>query len=213
MKKNYLLLFASLVLLNACGFIAINENDYRFLPTTYLKDIKPFKMDMVTQKVNNRDSLFLYEINTPNIKACVRHYKYVWLHLWRPYCEAEYCQNISYFAQLARRYQHMDFQLLLISESYDPPTIKKVLANSSFDKPVFVLQDAYYGHKIRKSYKLLFNEINNNPAIHSKKGFDEYLFKDGYLIFAGNKMTVNVLDSLVSPGSLQTAVKTGRILK
>ncbi len=197
MRKNGLLLFLSIFFVSACGIIAINENDYRFLPEEYRKDIKPFDVALVTQKVNYHDSLYLYEINTPEIKAVLQKHKYVWLHIWRPYCEADYCQNISYFTQLARRYRDKDFQLLLISEDYDPPTIKKVLAHSDFNKPVFVLQDAWYGHKIKKGYRLLFNELNNNPEIHSKTGFDDYLFKDSLLVYAGDSMSQSTLDSLV----------------
>lgn len=202
MRKNGLFLLLSLFFVSACGLVAINENDYRFLPAAFKGDIKPFDLSVVTKKVNYHDSLYLYEINTPEIKAVLKKHQYVWLHIWRPYCEADYCQNISYFTQLVRRYQDRDFQLLLISEVYNPPTIKKVMAHSTFDKPVFVLQDAWYGHKIKKSYKLLFHQINNNPAIHSKRGFDEYLFKDSLLIYAGNKITARMLDSLVKHGDL-----------
>lgn len=73
------------------------------------------------------------------------------------------------------------------------------MTNSSFHKPVFVLQDAWYGHKMKKSSRLLFNELNNNLQIHSKRGFDDYLFKDTLLIYAGNKMSQHILDSLVKP--------------
>ena len=206
MKKYYPLLLVLIILFSGCGMIAINENDYRFLPQEYKHYIKPFRPELVTQKINyKKDSLFLYEINTPEIKKVLRQYKYVWLHLWRPYCEADYCQNISFFAQLAWRYQNKGLQLLFISEDYDPITIQKVLAHSIFDKPIFVLQDIWYGHKIKKNSRLLFNEINNNPAIHSKRGFDDYLFKDTLLVYAGNRMSERVLDSLLQPS--QSAVK------
>ena len=197
MKKNYLLLLSFVLLLNACGLIAINENDYRALPKTYFQYIKPFDRGLVTKTVNYGDSVFLYEINTPEIKKVLEQYKYVWVHLWRPYCEADYCQNITYFEQLAQRYQKQKLQLLFISQSYEPLTVKKIMANSSFSKPVYVLQDAFYGHKLRKAYKLFFRDMNNNPAIHSKTGFDDYLFRDTLLVYAGNRMTVRVLDSLV----------------
>ncbi len=197
MKKSYLVVLTFLLFLNACGIIAINENDYRALPKTYYQYIKPFTPALVTKTVNYSDSVFLYEINTPEIKKCLARYKYVWIHLWRPYCEADYCQNITFFEQLAKRYQKKKLQLLFISQSYDPLTVKKIMENSSFHKPVFVLDDASYGHKLRKAHKLFFRELNNNPAFHSKNGFDDLLFKDTLLVYAGNRMTARVLDSLM----------------
>lgn len=71
------MLFVFTVLLSGCGMIAINENDYRFLPEEYHKYIKPFDIRLVTRQVNYHDSLYLYKINTPDIKAVLKQHKYV----------------------------------------------------------------------------------------------------------------------------------------
>ena len=175
----------------------INENNYRGLKESEKKFIKPFNIDLLSENVTKSDSLFLYEINSKYISECTLKSKYIWVHLWRPFCNTEYCQNINYFSNLAENYKGDGLELLMISESYDFKSIQNCIQNSNFNKTIFVLEDSYYGHKLRSNRLMLFNDFNKDNSIETKIGYSDYLFKDSTIIFIGNKLNSHLLDSLI----------------
>jgi len=187
-----------ILLLGACGFIEINENGYRSIPKNEMEYIKPFDSTAVYKKINNSDRLNLYEINTADIKKCIKEHKYIWLHLWRPFCTSDYCQNVNYFINIENSFNNLDFKLLLISETYEMKDIKMIVGHSSFNKPIFVLQDSYYGHKMKNNRIKLFKEINNHLSLTTNYGYDDYFFKDTLLIYAGYKISKETIDSLIT---------------
>ena len=195
---RFLKLFVLIVFLSGCIPIMINENNYRGLSDKALQYVKPFDISLVSARVNNSDSLILYEINSDDIKALVHQEKYLWVHLWRPFCSAELCQNVDYFGNLADSYENKGLRLLFISETYDFRDIIKIMKHSWFNHPVFVLQDSYYGHKMRKTRLKLMAALSPDSAGRSKIGFDDYLFKEGNLLYAGGISDNNVLDSLIN---------------
>ncbi len=134
-----------ILLIYACGIIRINENGYRDLTKSEKKLILPFNGK---DEIDNNGSKFIYEINISDIKSILKKNKFTWIHLWRPYCSSDYCQNINYFSDLEDKFINKDFHLLLISETYDISIIKDIVKKTRFIKPIYVLQDAYYGHKI-----------------------------------------------------------------
>ena len=182
--------------LHAC-VVMINENNYRGLDESEKEAVKPFNIDLLRVKVTNSDTLFLYEINSRNIHECTLKSTFTWVHLWKPYCKAEYCQDISYFSDIANKHNGDGLELLLISESYDFKSIQKCRNNSKYNRPVFVLQDSYYGHKKRANRLKLFNDLNQDNNIETKFGFDDFLFKDSIPIFIGNNLNAQQLDSLI----------------
>jgi len=186
------------LLLSGCIPIMINENNYRGLPKEAFKYIKSFTPELVNKEVNNTDSLFLYEINTKDIKLVTQKEKFTWIHLWRPFCHAEICQNVDYFGNLAENYHYSGLKLLLISETYDFGDISNVIKNSRYNHPVFVLQDNFYGHKILRNRHRLMEELNPELLGTTKTGYDDYFFKDTILIKAGGEIDKSFLDSLMS---------------
>ena len=184
------------LLLSSC--IMINENSFRGLPKKAMNYIKPFDTTLVSAKVNNHDKLYLYEINSDDIKVLAQKEKYLWVHLWRPFCGAEICQNVDYFNDLANKYQRKGLKLLFISETYDFNDIMKTMKHSWFDRPVFVLQDSYYGHKLRKNRIKLMESLNPELKGTTKIGLDDYFYKDNNLIYSGHIVDEKVLDSLMS---------------
>ncbi|MFC2101315.1 hypothetical protein ACFLRZ_05745, partial [Bacteroidota bacterium] len=120
-----------------------------------------------------------------------------WLHLWRPYCSSEYCRNIDYFTDIEKKYMLKDFKFFLISETYDVKDIIEKMKNVTYDKPILVLMDSYYGHSMRKNNIKLLDELDNKLSLERKYGYFDYLFKDTILIYAGRKITEKILDSLI----------------
>ncbi len=194
--KKFLVLF--IFIFTSCGVILINENNYRSLTVSEKRKIKPYKDFLLYSNSATEQNNYLYEINTNNIKTHLKKQKYTWIHLWRPFCSADYCQNIDYFSVLEDKFKNKGLRLLLISETYDIGAITTILEENKFKKQVYILQDAYYGHKIMKNRKQFIQEINNNNLKISKYGFDNYFFKDTLLIYSANVINKQIIDSLIT---------------
>jgi hypothetical protein len=99
---------------------------------------------------------------------------------------------------MADQYRINGLNFLLVSETYDRKEIKSVIDKNNFDRPVYVLQDSYFGHGL-KSAKKKFLEINNhliqNPNFIY---YDDFIFKDTLLIFACGEINKKLLDSVMS---------------
>lgn len=202
MKPITLISLISLILFTACGIITIEigENGYRSLSDKDKALFKPFDASIMTKQVDNRENLQVYEVTSQHIKAYSKEHKYLWVHLWRPYCKADYCTNIKFFADAVAQYPDEDMEVMLVSENYDLPQIKEVVKNSPYDKPIFVLDGKSYGSKTKANKIQFLEEINNNELLQvDPKGlWDDYLFKDSVLIFAGTHMDYQKLDSLLN---------------
>lgn len=186
-----------LFLFSSCGVIIINENNYRSLKVSEKRNIKPYKDNILYSNLAIEQDNYIYEINTNDIKTYLKKQKYTWIHLWRPFCSTDYCQNINYFSVLEDKYKKKELRLLLISETYDINIINNIVKENKYNKQIYVLQDAYYGHKIMKTRKKFIKEINNNNLKMSKYGFDNYFFKDTILIYSGNIINKEIIDSLI----------------
>jgi len=113
----------------------------------------------------------------------------VWLHVWRPFCNAASCQFIAPYRAKAEEH---DVKLFLISETYDFKSIDTIIKRADYGYPVFVVNNNYYGSKIDKSGKQFAKEIMNTDKLPKKKSYSDFLFKNGKLIYAGYPL----LDSL-----------------
>ena len=60
-------------------------------------------MAAVNSRNSSKEELKVYEINSKNIKTIILQNEYTWVHLWRPFCSAEYCQNIGVFQEIDDR--------------------------------------------------------------------------------------------------------------
>lgn len=194
-----IILFVLIFIVSSCGIIMINENGYRNLNEHQKFVIKPFNEDLIFNYTPVSFQSFIYEINTSDIKSVLSNQKYTWIHLWRPFCKGETCKNLSFYSNLENKFMNNDFKLLFISETYDLNIIKNKVKENYFKKPVFVLQDSYFGHKSTKIREKLSEELNNSINIKNQKyGFDDFLFKDTLLIYAGRNINKHIIDSLIS---------------
>lgn len=76
--------------------------------------------------------------------------------------------------------------------------IKAAIDKNNFDRPIYVLQDSYFGHGL-KSGKKKFLEINNHLIQNSNLIYsDDFIFKDTLLIFACTEINKKLLDSVMS---------------
>jgi hypothetical protein len=197
-KMKLLILFILFLTLTGCGIILINENNYRALKETDKKSIKPYDFNATQYNRIKNEELYVYEIDSKDIKENLKQSKFTWIHLWRPFCQAPTCQNINVYSEIEKDYKNKGLSLLFISESYDIQSIKKIVTNIGFQKNIFVLQDAYYGHKSRKNRVKLFHDLNNNQFKATKYGVDDFLFKDTLLIYAGHQLNKKVIDSVLT---------------
>lgn len=195
MKKILLLL--SLLQLSSCGLILINENNYRALKDSNKKTIKDFDYESAVQSGKRDEDVLVYEINSNDIKQYLKNHKYTWIHLWRPFCKSESCLNINMYSGIENDFKNKGLSLLFISETYDIESINQRVRNTNFEKPIFVLQDSYYGHKIRKNRVKLFNDFNQSQLPKTKYGYDDLLFKDTSLIYASYQLKKNEIDSVL----------------
>lgn len=186
-----------LILLPGC-IIMINENNYRSLDAEDKLSVKPFHLETFDQVLRNGEGITLHEINSNDIKSCLSKHQYTWVHLWRPYCSAKECENLGYYASIEDSLKTFDLNILIVSNSYDLDIIAAKKKYSNYNKPLFVLQDSYYGHKLKKSSLKLFNDLNQDSTLISRFGFDDYLFKDSVLIFVGNLLKKQKIDSLIT---------------
>lgn len=194
--KNSLLIL-TLLTLCACGAVMIGENNYRLLSDSQKKFIRPFDQAIVSSQVNNGEQLYLYEINTDNVKEVLASNRYTWIHVWPPNCHGTMCENINYFQRISDKLKAKGVEFLLISNSYDLLEIRKKLANSEYNKPIFVFQDSYYGHKSDKARLDFHDAFKNSQISATKYGFSDYLFRDTTLIYGGNDLTGERVDSLM----------------
>jgi endogenous inhibitor of DNA gyrase (YacG/DUF329 family) len=176
----------------------INENEYRGLREHDRQFIKEFNIDLVNDTALNKDEFYIYEINCPDIKAVTHLHNYTWIHLWRPFCSAEYCQNIAVFEYAAEKYRSAGLVFLLISETYGIKTIQEIVRRSSFSLPVYVLKDSYFGHKLKGARTLISDQLHNNDSIRKNIYQSDYIFQDSLLIYASGTLYTEKLDSIMS---------------
>jgi hypothetical protein len=182
--------------LTSC-LVMINENNYRGLTSRDLEYFQKFQPDSFNQNADS-NSLIIYEINTPQLKSITAKNKFTWVHLWRPWCSAEKCQNIGFFSQAAGRFHQTGLMFLLLSESYDINAIRKAVQNSNFHDRIYILEDSYYGHKIDIARERFIDGIMNNARITPGKYYDDFIFRDTLLVFASKDITIETLDSLMT---------------
>ena len=200
MGTNLKIILTVLVLtpLTSC-VIEINENNYRSLTDESKKHIRPFTMDLLNRNQNYKDSIFIYEISSRDIRQIIKQNKYTWIHFWAPYCSDKSCINVAGIMEEVREMEKgKDFVELLVSTVYDLDGIKSRLKNSDFKQPVFILSDSIYGHKQVRGMRLFASEIDNNSLLKKKEYFSEYLFCDTLLKVAAWNLTPKQIDSVVN---------------
>jgi len=187
------------LLLSSC-VMDIGTNMYQSCTKEQLSHFKPAEASSQF-KGNDTLNLLVYEINSKEIKKRLIGQQYTWVHMWRPYCKADYCENINYPKNVSAK---RNIQYLLLSQVYDLANIRKSLARTAYDQPVYVIENSSYkmGSKTNgknKAATQMRKELNNNSKLTLSKWGDDLLFKDTLLIYAGEAaLDANKIDSLIS---------------
>lgn len=177
----------------------LGTNMYKTCTKEQLTHFKPAE---ASSQFSGNDTLNLsiYELNSTEIKKRLIGQKYTWIHMWRPYCKADYCENINYPKNASAK---RNIQFFLLSQVYDLVNIRKSLARTIYDQPVYVIQNSFYkmGTKTNgknKAATQMRKELNNNPKLTLSKWGDDLFFKDTLLIYAGEAaLDANKVDSLM----------------
>jgi hypothetical protein len=197
-KLNVVLKALALTLLSSC-VIAINENNYRLLTPESKKHIRPFTMDLLNRNQNYKDSIFIYEISSRDIRQIIKKHKYTWIHFWAPWCSNKSCINVVGIMDEVKEMQKgKDFVELLVAREYDLDDIRSRLKNTDFTQPVLILSDSIYGHKQARGIRLFASEIDNNSLLKKNGFFSEYLFCDTILKVAAMNLTPQQIDRVVN---------------
>jgi len=175
----------------------INENNHRGLTSEELEHFQNFRPDTFHQNADFHN-LVIYEITTPQLKSITAKNNFTWVHLWRPWCTTEKCQNIGYYSQTAGKFSHTGLKFLLLSESYDLKAILKAVQNSNYQDQVYVMEDSYFGHKLNLAREKFIEGIMNNDLVKPGKYYDDFIFRDTLLAFASEDITLETVDSLMT---------------
>ncbi|MBW6459418.1 MAG: hypothetical protein K0B08_02490 [Bacteroidales bacterium] len=176
----------------------INENGYRGLTSKDLAYIEEFQGRENIHTIDNINNLKIYEINNKILREIISQNSYTWIHLWRPYCSNNNLQFMEFYSNIKERYDFLNFEFLLISESYDIFSIKKKLKISPYSDLIFVLSNSYYGHKLPEIRSRFIADIVSNSMINPKNSLSDFVFKDTFLLYAGEYLQPEMLDSLIS---------------
>ncbi|GAB1404275.1 hypothetical protein DSECCO2_543700 [anaerobic digester metagenome] len=189
--KNIICLLCLVGLAQGC--VIINENNYRTLRPEQQTQIEHFNNQLIHREWNPGTQT-LVEVDGNDIFDVVRQSPFTWVRLWRPFCSAESCENLSVYAAKAEAYPGLSF--MLISESYDFKSIKEKFEQSNFKGSSYVLKDAVYGHKMTPARKKFIAEMGNNQPVQPLFYDNDFFFIGDSLVFAGNSLVVH-LDSLM----------------
>lgn len=142
---------------------------------------------------------YFMEINNDNIDQIVRENKNVVINLITPGCSSvNYTLLREYNNYFSTHWQNIKY--FSISETYD---LQELLMLNDVIKTkgvVFILEDGFYGHKIKK-IKKKFNagliKFDDNKVIgKSTDYFNTYIFKEGKLLISSNEISVSKIDSI-----------------
>ena len=142
----------------------------------------------------------MYEVNTNDLKQCIKKHKFVWLHIWKPGCSGQNCTNLDFYTDMADKYKISDLEFYIISDSYEVEDAQKTIKGSRYDKPMMVLQDSWFGHDLRWINITLAYELDNHLNLKKKYGYFDFLFRDSLLMFAGLSINDSIIQSYVTPG-------------
>lgn len=128
------------LLLSSC-VMDIGTNMYQSCTKEQLSHFKPAEASSQF-KGNDTLNLLVYEINSKEIKKRLIGQQYTWVHMWRPYCKADYCENINYPKNVSAKRNIQ--RSITLSQVYDLANIRKSLARTAYDQPVYVIENSSY---------------------------------------------------------------------
>ncbi len=192
------LFFITILSLPSC-LIRINDNGYRDLHKDQVRSLKPFLLDETDALRNQATELSLVEITGPDIIKCFQKYPYTVVYLWRPYCKATSCKPLFYYELIDRKFRDKGVKLLMVSETYQYELIKRNAEKSTYDRDLYVMKDAEYGHKPKAGQKKIEREIapsytKDGPIDVAEQYF---IFKKNDLVYHGYEISDHIVDSVL----------------
>lgn len=178
--------------------MAINENNYRTLKPDERTHFVPFSLEAVSDnQVNHIEQLQIHEISTKYFHQAFTQSEFTWVHLWQAFCKNDYCQNISAFQKQEQDLARHGLNLMLVSNTYDFEDIQNCAQNSGFTRPIYVLDNAHYGHKVRPGILKALSELGVDVSDKQAILVDDLLFKGNDLVHYGRKLSTQAMDSVL----------------
>lgn len=154
-STKILLLLAFPLLFVSCGsLIEVNglTNDFDKLNEAQKALVVPFETFDVTK------AGFVYKVTASKLKCELKDYPKALICVFNPKCSSTSCQPLSYYQQYAD-----DHGILLIQVMISYAGFEESVRQSS-SRPLFVIDDAAYGTKLRPVYERYFtNELLGLP--------------------------------------------------
>jgi hypothetical protein len=166
----------------------INENNYRGLSSSELKRFKKVQLDSIPIWKCTGSTDFIYEIRADQICSIAKISEYLWVHLWRPSCHGPECHNVDYYFQMANEFEPFGLNLFMVADQYDIFFFHKLQPTMDHDC-FFVIDDSTYGHKIPEARRMFISQLINQNANDTTYRYNDFLFKNGALIFAGSDIS------------------------
>ena len=152
--KTLFLLLLPLLFVSCGSLIEVNglTNDFDKLSETQKALIMPFKSFDATE------AGFVYKATASKLKSELKDCPKAMVRVFNPKCSSKSCQPLSYYQQYA---DDNGFFLIQVMISY--AGFEEAIQQST-DKPLFVIDDAAYGSKLRPVYERYFtNELIGLP--------------------------------------------------
>ncbi len=190
MKKAWL--FGCLALAS-CG--VINGNGYRQLSAAEKAALRPFVPGLLDSAVEQREALFEVELDGRCLASLLRERPYTWVYQWVYSCKAATCRPLYYYEQQARPHTSQGLSLVVVSQVYDPGTLRKYLAGWGFRRPVYVPAAVVYGLDMYRARKRFTRDLVPDSVARTLPA--HLLFRHDTLVYAGADMPPGALDALV----------------
>ena len=150
-----LFLLAVPLLFISCGsLVEVNglTNDFDKLSETQKALVVPFESFEATE------AGFVYKVTASELKSGLKDCPKAMVRVFNPKCSSNSCQPMSYYQQYAD-----DNGIYLIQVMISYAGFEEAILQST-DKPLFVIDDAAYGSKLRPVYERYFiNELLDLP--------------------------------------------------
>lgn len=157
MKISQLVLFALLLTPSCIEFLA--DDDYsRELTASNRKSIAAFNLNDTGKEhpVSKAEDITFQETDAEKLKSQLGLNKKTWVYIWGPWCSP--CRKkLPTIAQIHR--DHPDINILLVSDNYNLPEIKKLLYENALFFQTYLLDYRRYGNKIYEKERKLWDEL------------------------------------------------------
>lgn len=154
-STKILLLLALPLLFISCGSIVeVNglTNDFDKLSESQKALVVPF------ESFDAAEAGFVYKVTASKLKSELKDYPRAMVRVFNPKCSSTNCQPMSYYQQYADNHGIFLIQVMISYAGFEEAV------QQSSSRPLFVIDDAAYGTKLRPVYERYFtNELLGLP--------------------------------------------------